>query len=149
MASAERAAFDAAGRALAHRDLSTAALRAKLTGAGIDESLAAQTVARLVHDGLVDDERAAAARAAALAGRGYGDRAIDARLERDGFDRDCRAAALAGLEPEGARAQAIAGGAGGRAPRRLADALRRRGFGPDAVEGVLARVDVPGEPELR
>ena len=149
MVDAERAALDAALRALAHRDLSTAALRAKLTAGGIGESLAEQTVERLVRDGLVNDERAAAARAAGLAGRGYGDRAIDGRLERDGFDRHCRAAALAGLEPEEARARAIAGSTRERDVRRVAAGLERRGFGPDAIESALVQVDAPVEPELR
>jgi SOS response regulatory protein OraA/RecX len=145
----ERAALDAALRALAHRDLSTAALCAKLAAAGIDESLAQQTVARLADDGLVNDERAAAGRAVALAGRGYGDQAIDERLEHDGFDRSCRDAALAGLEPEEARARGIAGSASERDLRRVAASLARRGFGPDAIESALLRLDAPAEPELR
>ncbi|MGH6943724.1 MAG: regulatory protein RecX [Geminicoccaceae bacterium] len=149
MVDAERAALDVALRALAHRDLSTVALRAKLTAAGIDDSLAEQTVERLVRDGLVNDERAAAVRAAGLAGRGYGDRAIDGRLERDGFDRSCREGALAGLEPEEARARAIAGSARERDLRRVAAGLERRGFGPDAVESALVQVDAQGEAELR
>lgn len=145
----ERAALDTALRALAHRDLSTAALCAKLAAAGIEESLAEQTVVRLVRDGLVNDPRAAAGRAAALAGRGYGDQAIDERLEHDGFERSCRDAALAGLEPEEARARAIAGCASERDVRRVAASLARRGFGPDAIESALLRLDAPVEPELR
>ncbi len=149
MADAERAALDVALRALGRRDRSTAALRAKLAAAGIDESLTEQTLHRLAQDGLVDDDRTATARASWLAGRGYGDRAIDARLEQDGFDRRCREGALAGLEPEGSRAQALAGSADGQDARRLVALLRRRGFGLDAIESALARLDAPGEPELR
>lgn len=149
MADAEQAALDVALRALGRRDRSTAALRAKLAAAGIDESLTEQTLDRLVRNGLVDDERTAAARAAALASRGYGDGGIDARLEHDGFDRPCREAALASLDPEGVRARTIVGSAPGRDPRRVAATLRQRGFGPDAIESALARVDAPAWPELR
>lgn len=149
MADAERVALDVALRALGRRDRSTAALRARLAAAGIDESLTERTLDRLVCDGLVDDGRTAAARAAALAGRGWGDRAIDARLEQDGFDRRCRETALAGLEPESARVRTLMGSARGRDARRLAALLRRRGFGLDAIESALVLLDAPGEPELR
>lgn len=149
MDSAERDAFDAAGRALRHRDLSTAALRAKLRAKGIGDSLVEETIERLAESGLVDDARTAASRARALAGRGYGNRAIDSRLEQDGFDRECRAAALDGLEPEAARAQAIVSRAGDRGPGRVAASLERRGFAFDAIESALARVDASGDPELR
>jgi SOS response regulatory protein OraA/RecX len=145
----EQDALDVAGRALEHRDLSSGALRARLNAAGVSEALAEDTVARLVGDGLVDDARAASVRAQGLAKRGYGNRAIDARLERDGFDRDCRAAALAELEPEETRAQAIVGTACGAELRRRVSGLQRRGFGPDAIESALARVDADAEPELR
>lgn len=149
MGNAERDALDAAGRALSYRDLSSRALRAKLAAAGVGESLAEETVARLVGDGLVDDARTAAARARALAGRGYGNRAIDARLEHEGFDRGCRATALGEIESEETRASAIVSGAGGAKLTRLVAGLRRRGFGPDAIESALARVDESGDPELR
>jgi SOS response regulatory protein OraA/RecX len=137
----EQHALDLAGRALARRDLSTAALRSKLAAAGVETSLADATVERLARDGLVNDERTAAARAAGLASKGYGDRAIDARLERDGFDRSCRLAALAGLEPESDRARAYVHSAKSREPRRVASGLQRRGFGPEAVESALSLLD--------
>jgi SOS response regulatory protein OraA/RecX len=149
MGSPEQDALGVAGRALEHRDLSSAALRARLHAAGVGEALAEDTVARLVGDGLVDDVRTASVRAQALARREYGNRAIDARLERDGFDRDCRAAALADLEPEETRAHALVGNAGRAELGRLVARLRRRGFGTDAIESALARVDAPAEPELR
>lgn len=149
MDSAARDALDAAGRALRHRDLSASALRTKLRGKGIGETLAEETVERLADYGLVDDARTAASRAQALAGRGYGNRAIDARLERDGFDRTCREAALDGLETEESRAAAIVSRASGRDLRRVAASLERRGFGFDAIESALARVDASREPELR
>jgi SOS response regulatory protein OraA/RecX len=149
MGSPEQDALEVAGRALEHRDLSSAALRARLDAAGVGEALAEDTVARLVGDGLVDDARTASLRAQGLARRGHGNRAIDARLERDGFDRDCRAAALADLEPEETRAQALVGDASGAELRRLVAGLQRRGFGTDAIESALARFDAPTEPELR
>ena len=149
MSNAERHALDVAGRALGRRDLSAAALRSKLAAAGVSETLADETVERLVRDGLVDDARAAASLARSLAARGYGDRAIDARLEREGFDRACRDAALDELEAEDVRAQALASRTGGRDLHRVAAGLQRRGFGPDAIESVVARADAPGEPKLR
>lgn len=149
MGSAEHDALDLAGRALRYRDLSSTALRAKLAAAGVAGALAEETVARLVEGGLVDDSRTAAGRARALAGRGYGNSAIDARLERDGFDRNCREAALEGLDAEEARADAIVRRASGGDLRRLGAGLQRRGFAPEAIESALARVDARGEPELR
>jgi regulatory protein len=145
----ERHALDVAGRALGRRDLSSAALRSKLVAAGVSRTLADEAVERLVQDGLVDDARAASSLARSLAGRGYGDRAIDARLERDGFDRACRDAALGELEAEDVRALAIARGAGSADLRRVAVGLQRRGFGADAIESVLASADASGRPKLR
>jgi SOS response regulatory protein OraA/RecX len=147
--SAERDALDAAGRALERRDLSSAALRAKLTAAGVAPALAEETVARLVDAGLVDDARTACVRAQGLARRGYGNLAIAARLERDGFDGGCLQVALSELEAEETRVHAVVGRATPGELRRVVTGLQRRGFGPDAIDSVLARVDAPGEPELR
>ena len=79
--------------------------------------------------------RVAAGRAAALAARGYGDEAIRFDLDGRGLDDDCIAGALAQLEPEPARAAAIAGeaGTGMKAVRTLA----AKGFSTEAIESAV------------
>jgi SOS response regulatory protein OraA/RecX len=111
-----RALHDAV-RALRHRDLSRRALAERLPAPGRDDALAA-----LERSGILDDRRAAAARATALSGRGYGDAAIRFRLEQEGFADDDATAAIAGLEPEQERANRLL--ERGRTPRWLA----ARGF---------------------
>jgi SOS response regulatory protein OraA/RecX len=106
-----------AARALRHRDFSRQALAERLPAAGREEALDV-----LQRSGYLDDGRAAARRAAWLAGRGWGDEAIRLRLEQEGFSGDPVAAALADLEPEAERAKALV--EGGRSERWLA----ARGF---------------------
>ncbi len=112
-----------AARVLRHRDLSRRALSERLPAAAREAAL--ETLER---SGLVDDARAAAGRAASLAGRGWGDEAIRFRLEREGFDGEPLGAALAGLDPEWERAAALR--ARGKSERWLAG----RGFGGVAPE---------------
>ena len=78
-------AKNVAGRALARRELSSAELAARLERARVDPGAGATVLTSLQEAGLVDDERAARARAAALAERGYGNAAIAARLEAAGI----------------------------------------------------------------
>jgi SOS response regulatory protein OraA/RecX len=112
-----------AARVLRHRDLSRRALAERLPVAAREAALET-----LEQSGLVDDGRAAAGRAASLAGRGWGDEAIRFRLEQEGFDGEPLAAALAGLDPEWERAEALR--ARGKSERWLAG----RGFGGVAPE---------------
>jgi SOS response regulatory protein OraA/RecX len=86
--------------------------------------------------GYVDDERFAVARAATLAERGYGDEWIRHDLEGHGIAGEAREAALAELEPEAERAQALAERLG-RTPKTAAQ-LARKGFSDDAVESIAA-----------
>ena len=88
--------------------------------------------------GLVDDDRLAAARAEALAERGYGDAAIRFDLERQGLAAESVAAALARLEPERQRARRLVERRGGGA--RTARWLAQRGFDAGAVEDALAEI---------
>jgi SOS response regulatory protein OraA/RecX len=148
MVDRQRDAFDVAACALRYRDLSTAAVGAKLRAAGFDAPAERAAVGRLVEAGLVDDWRLARARARALAERGLGDLAIEERLERDGIDRVHRQAAIAELEPEIERASAVVSKAEPGEPRRVAAKLAGRGFGAESVEAVLLRLDALGEPEL-
>ena len=111
-----------AARALEHRDRSQAAVRRRLATAGVPGRAAEDAIGTLARSGIIDDARAAAARAAGLAGRGYGDEAIRFTLEEEGFAGEALEEALGGLAPEAERARALL--AAGRSARWLA----ARGF---------------------
>lgn len=113
-------ALTRATRLLAHRDLSRRALAQRLAAPGRAAALDA-----LERSGYLDDGRAAATRAAALAARGFGDEAIRFRLEHEGFAGEALEAAIAALEAEPERALALR--ARGRTERWLA----ARGFDLD------------------
>ncbi|HZS23700.1 MAG TPA: RecX family transcriptional regulator [Gaiellaceae bacterium] len=127
-------ALQVAVRALRHRDHSRQRLAERLSGrAGAADALDA-----LERAGLLDDGRVAGSRATGLAGRGFGDAAIRARLEAEGFTGEAVAGALAALEPESARARALLeADAGPRALRRLA----AKGFDPSTLEDVAGFAD--------
>lgn len=128
-------ALHIAGRALRHRDLSRVRLAERLERASVTPAAAAESLAALEHAGLVDDRRVAWARAGSLAERGYGDEAIRHRLLAEGLGDALAEEALAGLEPETARAAHLIErrGPGPRTARYLAG----RGFGEEAVEAAL------------
>jgi SOS response regulatory protein OraA/RecX len=115
-------ALTRATRALTHRDRSQAAVRHRLTAAGIPGQAADDAIATLERSGILDDARAAATRAQGLAGRGYGDAAVRLTLEEEGFSGEALEAAIGGLRPEHERAGAFL--AAGRSQRWLA----ARGF---------------------
>src|SRR5262245_11166990 len=128
-------AFAVAGRSLRTRGMPARALEERLGRSRVAPEAGRQAVEALERAGILDDGRFAAARAAALAGRGYGDAAIAADLERGGVDADLTADALATLAPEADRARELV-------RRRSADAktarfLAARGFGGDAVEAAF------------
>jgi SOS response regulatory protein OraA/RecX len=127
-------------RALRHRDLSAAAVDARLERAGIDEAEREQALETLERVGYLDDARFATGRAQSLAARGWGDAGIEADLERQGIDADGVIAALAALAPEHERAAAIVAARG--AGPKTAAYLMRHGFGDDAL--ALARVAEDG-----
>ena len=131
-------AVDTALRAVSRREQSTAELDRRLRQRGFAPGLREETLNRLEHVGLVDDERYAMRRAESLSERGQGDEAILWRLERDGVARKTAAKAVAALPPERQRARLVvaARGTGVRTARELA----RRGFGEDAVEEALGEV---------
>jgi regulatory protein len=130
-----RQALDRSIRALARRDHSAAALRAKLDRAGISSPAQTDAVETLERIGYVNDERFARDRAARLAGRGYGDEWIRSDLEAQGVARELAASAVTALEPEPDRAVREAAKAGGgiRSIRTLA----RRGFSEETLEVLL------------
>jgi SOS response regulatory protein OraA/RecX len=142
------AALEAAARALARRDLSRRALDSRLRKAGFTPELSAETVEELAAERLVDDRRLACDRAAALAGRGLGDAAIDARLAAEGIDEPERLEAVGKLPPEHERARRLVAKLGG-GPEKVAAGLYRRGFGADAIESALATLDDGSGAELR
>jgi SOS response regulatory protein OraA/RecX len=95
-------------------------------------------VATLSGAGFVDDARLARGRALALAERGWGDAAIEARLAGEGLPDSLVARAVAELEQEAVRAARIVGGM----PLQKAwTLLRRRGFDPEIIETVLGALD--------
>ena len=124
-------ALDTAGKALSHRDRSTAELEARLEQRGVrpsDRAAAVETMARL---GYVDDERMAADRARNMASRGFGDEAIRFDLEGRGIDTELIASAIEQLVP-GGRARP-----GDRRPERV----RHQGGPEPRGKGLLARDD--------
>jgi SOS response regulatory protein OraA/RecX len=132
-------ALEVATRALRSRDRSGSELRRRLADRGVRSPAVTETVGTLERVGLVDDARFAAARARALVERGYGDAAVRHDLESRGVADEAVVEALATLAPEAERAVEHARRLGGGI--RAARALARRGFGEDALEGLVAGID--------
>jgi len=133
-------ALETAIRTLARRDVSTRRLRERLAAHGVRTPAAAGAVEALTGAGVLDDARTAARRAHALAGRGWGDLAVAARLEGEGFGRPAVEAAVGELEPESARASVLARSTAD--PRAAWKLLARRGFAEETIEAVVGTVDV-------
>jgi regulatory protein len=136
---------DLAAKALRHRDRSRRQVDERLAKAGIDEDARADALDTLERVGYVDDGRFAAGRAAALAGRGYGDAYVRHALEQEGVAADLVETAVAALEPEALRADRLAA-RGGRTAK-LAAQLQRKGFGQEALEQAFGSLfaDLGGE----
>lgn len=135
-------ALAAASRALSHRDLSRRRLGERLRARGVAEPAAEAAVATLAEVGLLDDERLARARAEALAGRGWGDAAVETRLQKEGLDAAVAGQAVAALAPERERAARVAASVSD--PRKAWALLTQRGFALETIEDVLGVLD--GEP---
>ena len=131
-------ALAAAGRTLRARDLPARALDVRLEQRGIRAADRARALSTLQGAGLVDDGRFARNRALALAGRCLGDAAIRFDLEEYGVEPELVEEAVAGLEPETARAERIVASRG-RSPA-TARFLARKGFGEAAVESAAGEV---------
>jgi regulatory protein len=136
--------IDLAARALRHRDRSRSQIDDRLARAGVEDDRRADALDTLERIGYVDDARFAAARAASLAGRGFGDEAIRAFLADDGVAPGAVDKAVASLQPELERAAAIVASLG--ASPRTAARLARKGFGEEAVEAA-AGAFAEGGPE--
>jgi SOS response regulatory protein OraA/RecX len=122
-------------RALTARDRSRRSLQDRLAAAGVAARPRQEALDTLERAGLVDDDRLAAARAQALAERGYGDAAIRFDLERQGLGGESVTAALTGLEPERERARRLVEQRGRDA--RAARWLAAKGFEAAAVEDAV------------
>jgi regulatory protein len=129
-------AVETAIRALRHRDRSTAELDARLAKRGIDAEEREQALETLERVGYVDDERFARTRAEQLAARSSGDALIRHDLEQRGVAADVVEAALGSVEPERERAQRLVAQRG--ATLKTARYLAARGFGEEALEGIVA-----------
>ena len=136
-------ALDAAGKALARRALSRAALAERLA------KVASPDVCQAVLDdlerlGYVDDEALALALAEQRLAAGWGPGRVEADLERlavgDAALRTGIRAAEAG-EEEAARALLASRTAAGRTPAQRLGLLARRGFSAEAAESVLGVLD--------
>lgn len=129
-------AWDAALRALRHRDRSVSELRRRLAEQGYDADECEEAIATLVRTGVADDGRYAEARARALAERGAGDLRIRHELGRAGISGDLAQQALAALEGEADRALRIVErrGPGAKTVRYL----EGKGFSDDVIAGVVA-----------
>ncbi len=135
-------ALGLATRALRTRDRSTSDLARRLEQAEIPASARDEALEILERAGLVDDRRFAWTRACELAGRGWGDAAIRARLEQAGIGVESQAEALGGLAPERERAAAIVARRG--ANVKTARALLSRGFDCDLVSELCGLIAAEG-----
>jgi SOS response regulatory protein OraA/RecX len=117
------------------RDLSARALEERLQRRKVAPDARKEALEALQRAGIVDDGRFALSRASALAGRGYGDGAIAADLDRRGVEPQTSADALAALPPEPDRAREVVAkrGRGVKTARYLAS----KGFGAEAIEAAL------------
>ena len=96
-----------AGRALARRDLTEHELETRLERAGLGPAEIEKTKAAAVSAGVVDDERFARARAAQLAGRGYGNAYVLAKLRAAGVADELAREVVEDLPSEAGRAEAV------------------------------------------
>ncbi len=132
----EISAFDAAARALRHRDRSTSQVESYLAERGYAADDVRGALEAMLRTGLLDDARYAENRARSLAERGAGDSYIRHDLDQAGVGEDDINCALAALEPERDRAERILGRRG--ASARTARYLAGKGFSDDVVRGAVA-----------
>jgi len=134
-----------AARALRRRDRSSSDVDELLARAGVGDARRAEALDTLRRLGYLDDGRLAASRAAALAGRGYGDAAIEFDLERRGVGRGIARDAVGALVPEGERARQIVAREG--ATARIGRRLVAKGFAHATVEDALGGDVADGDAE--
>ena len=130
-----REAASKAERILASSDTSTARLGAALERSGVAPRDREALVDTLASSGLLCDARASHARATALANRGYGNLAIELKLETEGYEGADRQAAIESLDSERTRAERVLDGKNFD-PMKAAGLLARRGFNEDLCETI-------------
>jgi regulatory protein len=135
----ETAPLDVAMRALRFRDRTAAELEARLEQRGVGKAEREQALETLERIGYVDDERFARMRAEQLADRGSGDALIRDDLEGRGVAAGVVELAIDALELERERAARIAERRGRSV--KTARYLASRGFGEEALEGLVAPED--------
>jgi SOS response regulatory protein OraA/RecX len=128
-------ALDRAAALLERRDLSARQLDARLAADGIGERERSEALETLRRVGYVRDDSLARRRAETLAGRGAGDAAIRADLERLGIGRDDTEQALAELPHELERARAAVDSQG--ATPAVARRLARKGFSEETLDSLF------------
>ena len=131
-------ALEATARILARRDFSRASLERELEARDIARAEREAAVRAVERAGLVDDDRLARRRAAALAARGAGDDFVRLDLERRGFAEDAADRAVAALEPEVDRVKRIVATRGGGA--RTARYLAASGFAADSIAAAVSEI---------
>jgi regulatory protein len=137
----QQRALGTAVRTLRARPVSERRLRERLRSHGVRADAEEAALATLSDAGFVDDKRLTRGRALALAERGWGDAAIEVRLAGEGLPESRVAEAVAALEPEAQRAEALITGL---PPRKAWALLQRRGFDSETVESVLGSLDEDG-----
>ena len=134
--SAREEPLEQALRALGVRDRTAAELDARLERRGVGSAERQETLEQLDRLGYLDDGRFAHHRAAELAGRGSGDALIRHDLEERGVLPELVESAIGALLPERERARRLVEERG--ATAKTARFLASRGFGDDALEGIVA-----------
>jgi regulatory protein len=124
-------------RALGVRDRTAAELDARLERRGVGSAEREDVLETLDRLGYLDDGRFARSRAKELADRGSGDSLIRHDLESRGVSAELTDAAIGELLPERERARQLVEARG--ATPKTARYLASRGFGEDALEGIVAQ----------
>jgi regulatory protein len=146
---ARKAAYAAALRLLAGREMSAARVRDRLLSRGYPQEAVEHTVQRLTGAGLLDDRRAAQAAARTLVTvRQRGRHRVGRELEHLGFSKELAQevtlSVLADADERAVLDKVVASKLRGRRPipdpaayRRLFGALLRRGFPADLIRAAL------------
>lgn len=124
-----------AARMLGRRDVSRTELTTRLKARGVTANERQRLLDKLEAAGMLDDQRLATTRAEQLADGGWGNAAIDYRLEEAGVGQPERSEAIASLTPERDRVAGILARKR-KSGQKGAAFLSRRGFDPDVVEAI-------------
>ncbi len=137
--------YAAAIRLLSMRAMAAWELREGLLRRGYAPEDAEDAVTRVTEAGFIDEAAYAEALVRRYTQRGYGPRALPARLRQHGLPADVIAAALQPIEPDGDALDTLArkflrGENTEKSRQRAAAALARRGFPIHEINAALRRV---------